>query len=126
MFNPTKVDNGPDSSGREWGNPVRYGNYGACGYRYFLVKRADLNAIARSGRIKGFWMDEKAGGAERHYLPNRAKIFVTCPGCGAVNNISDHTVDPDGEIGLTDCVVCCRCRVHFFPKLLGWKEFLKE
>lgn len=47
---------------------------------------------------------------------------VSCPDCGRVNSLSNHTIHPTGAV--TPSVVCSHvgCRFHEYIVLTDWEE----
>lgn len=88
-------------------------------YRFFICVRARLTS--RLEKVTkdscGVWtMDTERGCLQ---------LYATCPACLRINNISEHWVESTGRIS-AECVVCPKCRTHFFPELLGWRSSFKE
>lgn len=64
--------------------------------------------VIESDREEGvrFWQEES----------NR--IYVTCPQCSKIDEVTDHTISEDGAVN--PCVSCRNCQTHYFPQLLNW------
>jgi hypothetical protein len=46
------------------------------------------------------------------------RIYVTCKSCDAINDVSKHGVQEDGEV--RPCFVCLNCNSHYFATLEDW------
>lgn len=57
--------------------------------------------------------------------PNgKIRIFLTCFKCGAINDITGHSINEEGTP--YSCVVCPKCINSSHITLEGWPDFLKE
>jgi len=90
---------------------------GYSGYYFCQAVREAFKPLKERNRNEpGTWAAEPY----RHNF----RVFVTCPSCVRINKLLEHPVSDDGRI--LQCVICPHCRTHFFPKLIGWKKFLKS
>ena len=74
-----------------------------------------IESLRRDGVMaKGEWRDVR--GKYR-----TISALVCCPGCGKINSLGDHTIDPDGTV--TPSLVCPfdHCEFHDFVKIADWK-----
>lgn len=84
------------------------------GFRFYKYHYGNIQKASYDKRRSGIW--QKVGG----------KVYITCRGCTAINDINNHGVTPRGYIVETDshsmgCVVCRSCGAHLFIRLLDWK-----
>jgi len=70
------------------------------------ARHAEIAADRKEREVLWQWAEDRKG------------IYITCPGCSAISRIGSPVVSGDGVIH--QCVVCSRCRTHFYVKLEGW------
>lgn len=102
----------PPARSERWGDIVG-GPYTM--YRFFICVRARITSRMKgvAGDSCGLWTMDTGQG--------RLQLYVTCPSCLWINNISDHYVENSGRIS-SECAVCPKCHIHFFPELIGWRS----
>lgn len=56
--------------------------------------------------------------------PDSGHLYVTCPTCGKVNDISGHSMMAWSAGYIKYCVVCADvgCQSHFWVYLEGWND----
>lgn len=83
--------------------------------------------IIKQGEPDDFWL-KKTGTYRRGTRDGVLTASLSCPYCGNVASLSQHTIEPDGTV--KPSVVCPKseCDFHFYIKLEGWNpdEDLKE
>ena len=50
-----------------------------------------------------------------------ARIFITCRGCDAINDITNHQTEYHSRKLDYSCFVCTNCHTHYYFELLGWE-----
>lgn len=83
----------------------RFNDYGSTNYV------AQKGTIA-SDRRPGTHVWQRDGG----------KVFVTCRGCDAINDITDHQNASYARFLEPSCFVCTNCRTHYYFTLRGWEQ----
>ena len=100
-------------------------NYPQLKYGIGVRPKQDLKDKRKRGRY--FWQFD--------YVGHKRHIYVTCPNCGKVNDISKHEIDSNGKSKQVrtswgwkerKCVTCRWCHWHFWPRLLAWKSRSKK
>jgi len=66
---------------------------------------------------KGIIASDRAPG-ESIWQEDGDKIYVTCRGCSAINDISEFFISPDGVVN--PCVTCVNCGTHYWTVLGDW------
>ena len=72
--------------------------------------------LARKGEIR-------PDRAERDLIwqEDGEKLYITCRACSAINDITTHSIDVNGQ--LAPCIVCVNCHTHYFVRLANWAGF---
>lgn len=78
-------------------------------YKYVRIPRTDSLGMGPD-REPGSWMED-AG--------KKVAIYMTCPACGRVNDISTNMISQDG---VSQCFRCCHCQLVCRVVLDKWVE----
>lgn len=127
---PRCLECGSSSPGWLWGNEPLGTRHTCDGCKTVFV--AGRNLKREIGTIWHYTFQRGLANRPRpswQYFPKLKRVYISCPLCQALLPIALQNIDAKGFVGgktFHSCTVCPYCRVHDWPFLEGWAEFLKE